>query len=180
MAQKMDRYRDIEKALEEVRSKKLSIRAASKKYQIPKSNLSDHVCGKHPGKHGARTVFNEEEEAIICANLAKVSEWGFPFTKFDLRILAKQYLDKAGRSEPRFKNNLPGEEWVEGFLRRNAELSLRTCRNIPVRRSKVRVRSIILIFSANVDYFVFFKFSSKTSVHVYRLILSNANNILNS
>ena len=132
-----EKYRDFSKALSEIQNKKLSIRQASKKYGIPRITLGDHNSGRHVGKHGKLPVFNEHEEKVIVDHLLVVSEWGFPFSKFDLRILAKHYLDKCGKKVKIFKYNFPGEDWAESFIRRNPILSTRMSRNIPARRAKV-------------------------------------------
>lgn len=51
----------LEEALKEICSSNLSIRAASKKYNISFGTLRN----KYHGKHGARPVFSKEEEAIL-------------------------------------------------------------------------------------------------------------------
>lgn len=127
----------IQKVVEEIKNKKISLRAAAKKYNLPKSTLSDHYSGKTTSPHGKKTVFSQIEEQVLAAHAVKVAEWGFPLTRLDIRLLAKSYLDKDGRIVPIFQNNLPGEEWVDGFLKRNINLQLRMARNIPARRAKV-------------------------------------------
>ena len=53
--------------------------------------------------------------------LDHLTEWGFPFEVMDIRIIVKSYLDKIGVTEVRFGNeqNLPGRDFVYGFLKRN-------------------------------------------------------------
>ena len=48
----------------------------------------------------------EEEEAFVT-QILEVSRWGFSFDMFDLRVLAKTYLDFVGKTIPQFINNLP-------------------------------------------------------------------------
>lgn len=132
-----ERHQLINKVIQEIKDKKISVRAAAKKYAIPKSTLSDHLTGKYKGPHGKQPVFSELEERIFSDHAGKVAEWGFPFTRLDLRLVVKIYLDKQGRNVPIFKNNLPGEEWVNGFFNRNPDLRLRMSRNITHRRAKV-------------------------------------------
>ncbi|KAJ4435868.1 hypothetical protein ANN_18488 [Periplaneta americana] len=75
------------------------------------------------------------------------AEWGFPLTPFDVRCIVKQYLDKKGATEKRFKNNLPGDDWYRSFLQRhNGVLSLRLSENI--KRSRAQVSKEVLV-----DYF---------------------------
>jgi len=55
---------------------------------------------------------------------------GISYVKKDLRLVVKSYFDKLGRTEKRFKNNLPGTEFVIRFLKNNPQLSERFGENI--------------------------------------------------
>jgi hypothetical protein len=57
--------------------------------------------------------------------LIVLGEWGFPLNSHDLTHLVKNYLDSLGRST-RFVNNLPGPDFVRGFLKRHPQLTVRT------------------------------------------------------
>lgn len=51
----------------------------------------------------------------------------------DIQLIVKSYLDRKGKSGNKqiiFKNNLPGNDWVELFLKGNETLSLRFDENI--------------------------------------------------
>lgn len=137
------RYELIQTVVEEIKQKKISIRAAAKKYDIPKSTLSDHCSGKYKGPHGKQPVFSQTEERVFAAHVGKVAEWGFPFSRLDIRILAKMYLEKEGRTIHIFQNNLPGEDWVNGFLGRHPDLRQRMSRNISARRAKVSYFQVV-------------------------------------
>lgn len=61
----------------------------------------------------------------------------------DLRVVVKGYLDKQGRTVKKFKNNLPGEDWVISFLTRHKEqLSSRMSQNIKRARAGVSAQTI--------------------------------------
>ncbi len=51
--------------------------------------------------------------------------WGFPMSRQDLSHIIKGYLDRLGRTN-RFINNLPGPDFMIGFMNRHPELSVRT------------------------------------------------------
>eukprot|EP00102_Acyrthosiphon_pisum_P020516 XP_016657726.1 PREDICTED: uncharacterized protein LOC107882980 [Acyrthosiphon pisum] len=85
---------------------------ASEQYDIPRTTLKRKVCGTHTLNYGGQKVLNEIEETNLCEGLLLCSKWGFPMIRKDLRLLIKSYLDKIGRSEKRFKNNLPGIEFL--------------------------------------------------------------------
>lgn len=69
----------------------------------------------------------------------------------DLRLFVKSFLDKAGRSCPYFKDNMPGEEWARSFLARHEKmLSVRMCQNISRKRPAVSVETVNKFFD-NLD-----------------------------
>lgn len=71
------------------------------------------------------------------------SDWGFPFTTFDIRLIVKSFLDQKGVVEKRFKNNMPGKAWARGFLeRQKGSLSERLCQNIKRSRAAVSNETI--------------------------------------
>lgn len=65
------------------------------------------------------------------------AKWGFHMTRKDLRLLIKSYIDKIGRTEKRFKNNLPGIEFVKHFLNHHPKLSERFGENIKRARANI-------------------------------------------
>lgn len=109
---------NILQALEEIRNSTLSFRKAAQKYGVPKSVLFRHANGEVK-KQGGQTVLSAQEECMFIERINICSEWGYPIDCYDLRLIVKNYLDKLGRNEPRFKNNLPGKDFVYSFLKRN-------------------------------------------------------------
>lgn len=73
----------------------------------------------------------------ICA------EWGCPLDALDLRYIVKAYLDQVGRTVLKFKNNLPGPDFVAGFLKRHKnQISQRYSQNIKKKRAEVSPNTI--------------------------------------
>ena len=79
---------------------------------------------------------SEEEENIVVERLIITAEWGFPLTGLELRHVLKNYLDRTGRRTI-FKNNFPGPDFVEGFMRRHPELTVRKANLIKRSRAAV-------------------------------------------
>ena len=71
----------IKKAVEEVKSGKLSQNAAARKYKINRTTLLYKVHGSHEGKPGHPAVLLPEKEQIISQTLGTMSDWEFPITK---------------------------------------------------------------------------------------------------
>ena len=60
---------------------------------------------------GVQTCLSSvEEEEVFANHLIIISEWGFPFSKLDLLLAVKSYLDKSDRIIKKCKDNIPGEE----------------------------------------------------------------------
>ena len=58
--------------------------------------------------------------------------------KFDLRCIVKAHLDGRGIRHKCFKNNMPGRDWVDSFLKRNKHLlAHRMCQN--TKRSRAAI-----------------------------------------
>lgn len=70
-----------------------------------------------------------------------MGEWGFPLTTMDLRLLIKTYLDDQGR-ESLFPDNMPGRDYVAGFMKRHPQLSVRTANLIKRSRGAVSLEQI--------------------------------------
>lgn len=122
---------NLEEALTEVATGKLSIRAASNQYNISFGTLYNKFKGLHTKKPGGQTVLSELEEKCIIREIVKCGDWGFPISMLDLRMFIKHYLDTKGRTCTSLKNNLPGKDLVYSMLKRHkSEASQRLCANI--------------------------------------------------
>lgn len=55
-----------------------------------------------------------------------------------MRVLVKEFLDRRGKTVRKFKDNLPGKDFVYSFLERHkVQLSLRMCQNIKRSRAAI-------------------------------------------
>jgi len=118
----------------------LTISRASEKFGVPKSTICNHVKALSDNKKinnpGGQTVLSHDEEKNLVIGLIKCGEWGFPLKCRDIQLAVKSYLDRLGK-KTRFKNNWPGKDWVDLFLNRNNELTLRIGENIKRVRAAV-------------------------------------------
>lgn len=140
----------LQAAVNDVKTKKLSLRKAAVKYnishmtlfnychqndgQIPEGQPQNQDQNRNPPPQpitvpaqvtlrtpGHPTVFTREEEVMLCENLATVGDWGFPVSGFQLQCIIEAYLNSIGREVPCFKNGTrPGPDWVSSFLKRNS------------------------------------------------------------
>jgi hypothetical protein len=112
------------RAVAQVKKQKMSVREAALKYVVKRSTLHDIIRGKVAAEVGRPTVLDKEEK-IIVERLLLMSEWGFPMTCTELTHLLKTYLDGLGKTI-RFVGNLPGLDFVKGFMKSHPTLTTRT------------------------------------------------------
>lgn len=121
----------------------MSVRMASKKYNIPRSTLIDKYSGKSKlnQKCGMPTVLSTIEEDRIRKWVIDMAKRGFPPTKEKLITTVQLYLNLAKRKTT-FTDNRPGRKWYRGFLNRHPDLAVRTCQPLTSSRSEITERKI--------------------------------------
>ena len=136
------RYRDyspseLERACNKVLEKGRGITEVAKEFNIPIRTIRNKITKKHTKPFGRPTVFSQHEEREIVANLLKCADFGMPLNNTDIRLFVKGYLTTIERTVKRFKNNVPGEDWSNSFIKRHTVLSNRMCQNVKRARAKV-------------------------------------------
>lgn len=64
----------LQKAIEDVKGNKLSIRKAAEKWGVPKSIISNAVANKSNRKVGGQTVLSDDEERQLIQGITTSSE----------------------------------------------------------------------------------------------------------
>ena len=100
-----------------------SQRSVCNQLGITRSTLQNKLKEKHQKKPGRPTILSEKEEIAIAEHLVATAEWGFPFDGLDIMMLVKNYLAKRGRTVQQFKDNTPGPDWLESYLKRHSGIS---------------------------------------------------------
>jgi hypothetical protein len=102
-------------------------------------------------KPGHPVLFSSVIENVFVEYINLVGAWGFPFNEYDIRLLAKGYLDEKQIEMPQLHGNMPGVDWVKNFVERHKDqISLRQATNISRQRAKV-TPAIIDEFFANAE-----------------------------
>lgn len=131
----------VKEAVEEVRTG-LSLRKAAEKFGISRCALTAAVKGKR-NKVGRPFVLPIEEQKKLAECMILAGDWGFPLTVLDIRLIVKGYLDRSGRTEQRFKENMPGVDFVESFIKRHSGiLSNKLCQNVKRSRAAINEETI--------------------------------------
>ena len=116
----------------------ISLCAASKKYGIPKSTLSDkyrRIRENRPeGTRGRRQVFSVEIEERMTKVITVLAKWGFPFTKKMVLNVVQEFVKDLNLSTP-FTDGRPGDDWFVNFCKRN-NLKLKNCESLQSNRQQ--------------------------------------------
>lgn len=134
---------DMDSAIKAVKRGTLSIRAAAKFFEVPRSTLQDILNNTHGRLDGRKPELNRVEEERLAMHVEICGQWGFPFSFSDLCHMVKSYLDTKGTVSTRFKNNLPTRRWVACFLKRHPRLTMRTANPIKRARSQVSKDEVV-------------------------------------
>ena len=113
--------KQLSDAIEAVKTNKLSLRKAAKTFNVPYATLH-FKCKTDPEKwkkHGGQTCLTKETEQHIVNSISKLTKWRVQFDSYNVRCLVKGYLDNRNITDKKFKNNLPGEDWILCFIKRN-------------------------------------------------------------
>jgi len=134
---------DLDQALSLLREKRMSVRAASRQFNIPKTTLLDKLHGRvaDNAKAGRPTVLTHSEEVELVDWVVKMCKIGYGKTKQELLLTVKKMLDFEGR-QTRFKNNLPGKQWFYDFVKRHQVLSIRSTQILGRERAIISQESI--------------------------------------
>ena len=109
----------LQEAVEKVRSKTLSVRAATLMYGIPRSTLSEHVRGVRSKRYGGgSTVLSKEEEREVVITCQVLADMGFPLTKDYVEVVVRDYLrGQEGRGRAFGSSGVPGR--VDNLFEKN-------------------------------------------------------------
>lgn len=129
---------EVEKAVREVIEKKNSIRVVAEAYGISKSSLARYVSDAKRATDlssyhfkpniGNRRIFNCEQEILLSEYLKTASKMCYGLTTKQTRIMAYQHACALKVTMPPTwdQNQCAGIDWLQGFMDRHKELSIRS------------------------------------------------------
>lgn len=140
---------DLKKAVFDVVNKKMTFRQAEEYYHIPKTVIFNRIKGRKTpvmimGSGRTPAIPKEIEDEIVRCLITR-SEMGIPCDKKEMRELVGEYIKASGLKTP-FKNNVPGEDWYLGFMKRNPQLSLKKPEHLQKVRKDARNPFVVYDF----------------------------------
>lgn len=83
-----------------------------------------------------RTIISAADEARVAEWIKESARRGFGKTKAQV-VCTVQDILKGSEAKTPFKDNKPGKKWVQGFLKRHQDLSVRTPQALGSQRAGV-------------------------------------------
>ena len=86
---------DVSKATSDVRDRRVSVNAASKRHDIPRQILRDYLSIKTAkAKLGRKVTLTKTLESELCSRLFCLAEVGYPRTSKTLKLNIYRYCDE--------------------------------------------------------------------------------------
>ena len=131
------------RAITAVRQQQMNINEAGKQFKVPVATLFRRckktgnvksLAKKQLGRF--RPIFTQEQELELKKHILDMEKRLFGLTIRDLRLLAYQFAEKNGIPH-NFSRiaEMAGRDWVDGFLKRNQEMSIRVPENTSAARA---------------------------------------------
>ena len=110
----------MQRAIDAVVNKQMSIRRASLMFKIPESTLESKLP-LIPRSSGKGPVLSKEEESGLAHLIIERYRQACPLTRMDICHEAKKVVDASGRPHS-FRKEGPTYRWLAKFLRRNPQV----------------------------------------------------------
>ncbi|KAK3741118.1 hypothetical protein RRG08_042485 [Elysia crispata] len=104
---------------------------------IDKKSLLPRVRNEIPIKahRGRQTVLSPSQEQELAECLIIFAEWGWGFGKEEVKDIIQDFIREKELENP-FKEDRPGRDWLDGFLRRHPKVVPRKTEHLSNSRAK--------------------------------------------
>lgn len=148
------KLQDLEKAVQEVKNKTLSLGKAAIAYDVPKSTIYDHLNKdviKMP-QTGRKAIFTKEQEKELEEHILKCSRLFYGLTMEMVRKIAFKFAE-VNKLKHNFdeKTQMAGKDWFYGFKKRHPNISLRKPEATSINRISAFNRNEVKIFFENLE-----------------------------
>jgi hypothetical protein len=106
---------DLEAAFVAVKEGKMSIRDASRKFNVLRTTLGNHIMEQHGTTSGWKPELSAEEEEMIVESVKLLGVWWFPFTSTDLATLSRFISTRKGPSRDSSTICLGTDSWQDSW-----------------------------------------------------------------
>lgn len=140
-AEKRWKEEDLKAAVEKVWQKQLTISAAAKQYNIPRTTLADHVHRRRTKVGAGRpTILTPGEEKELVVTCQVLQRMGFGLTREAVSMVVQDYIKDHPERDRAFGSSGPGYDWWKSFSRRWPDLTTRKPQHLGTQRAKASTR----------------------------------------
>ena len=125
----------------------VSYASIARQFGIPKATLWRRV-NVPPKPRGGQQAFSVEQETVFAGHLLLLASWLFPITRRHLIEYVSAFLEATQGTIKRFRDNVPGKDWLRGFFDRHRELKVKRAQSITYRKAFVSRRTVETWFQA--------------------------------
>lgn len=145
---------DLERAIRDVKNKKLSLGKAAATYSVPKSTIYDHLKKeviKEP-KTGRKAIFSEDQEKELEGHIIKCSKLFYGLTIEMIRKIAYKFAEVNNLKHNFNKTSqMAGKDWFYGFKKRHHNISLRKPESTSINRITAFNETEVKMFFDNLE-----------------------------
>ena len=126
---------DLERALSDIREKRLSVKTVAAQYQIPVRTIRYRLSGsRSSARRGSKTTLSKDEESLLVDTILLFQQWQCPMSPSAIIGLAKPYMLQLGK---KVSNESTLRDWFRGFMKRwSNEIKLAKTVKLEKARSK--------------------------------------------
>lgn len=129
----------LQAAISSVKNGEKTIYSASKTYGIPRKTLERRIKNDNDkkGPMGPTSMLGKQNEKKLVDHIKTMQSKGFPLTIDDVRSIAFQFAERL-KIIHRFNKTTEkaGYDWMQMFLKRNPDITLRKSEGVSLARSQ--------------------------------------------
>lgn len=152
----MTKYKleDLERAVQEVKNKTLSLGKAASTYSVPKSTIHDYLKKDliTEPKTGRKPIFSEKQEKELEEHIIKCSKLFYGLTIEMVRKIAYKFAEVNNLKHNFDKTSqMAGKDWFYGFKNRHPNISLRKPESTSINRITAFNETEVKMFFNNLE-----------------------------
>ena len=138
---------DLERALLDIREKKLAVKSVAAQYQIPVRTIHHRLSGSRSGAgRGSKPTLTKDEESLLIHTIHLFQQWQCPMSPSTIIGLAKPYMLHLGK---KVSKECTLRDWFCGFMKRwSNEIKLAKTVKLEKARSKACRKETVGKYSA--------------------------------
>ncbi|XP_072401077.1 uncharacterized protein [Diabrotica undecimpunctata] len=130
----------LQTAVAAIRENRMGLNRAALAYGIPRSSIQRRMKNNDLKKHnrlGPSSTLGDEIEMKLVLHIKKLQKYGFSPTRDHVRTVAFELAEKFNVSHKfNRNNNKAGFDWLQSFLRRHPDISVRKGQGVSLDRTK--------------------------------------------